>query len=381
MPLTAITPDRGVVVADDMCESDRAENYFFCRRCGGEMRLVIPHIGHRIKFFRHLPGGSCAYIGESHQHLEAKMFFYNKYKNDPNYERVEVEGVLEFDDNDGNHIKRIGDVVLYPKDKSVNPTVIEVQSYNISIDEIIARFDDWNDVHDNRGSYKFYKGMRNGKKTILYDHIKDIYNVLWVYVITNDIKKIPKWTMPLRYIYDGRLYVFFDGVLYDMRFDRGFHGYSRSIKYSNMIEIRDFDIFQKDVNKNSYYTRNVKKHFYISYFNDYITGDHGKISIMYTHSNKLLSKRDKMLSLAYTKVLSLRNRGVDVESLVYNELLKDVNCDDLECKKDNVKYDRNVYDLFDNGDRYKMFKNPNLHRSDFNRDDEIDRLFEKIRQM
>ena len=333
MSITSITHDHGVVIADDMDERDRAENYFFCRYCGGEMRLVIPHIGHRIKFFRHLPGESCIYGGESHQHLEAKMFFYNKYKDDPNYERVEVEGVLEFTDNDGNHIKRIGDIVLYPKDKSIRPTVIEVQSSNISSDEIIARFDDWNDIHDNRGKYKFYKGIRNGKKTSLYDRVKDMYNVLWVYVAIDGVKKIPKWTMSLRYIYGGKLYVFFDGVLYDMRFDRGSNGYSRVIKCSNMIEIRDFDIFQKDVTKNSYYTKNVNKHFYISYFNDYVTGDHGKVSIMYTHSNKLSSKRDKVLSLAYTKVLTLRSKGIDVESLVYNELLKEISRDNLKLKE------------------------------------------------
>lgn len=270
MTLTAIVPDHGVVIADDMCEGDRAENHFFCKYCGGELRLVLP--SHKIKHFRHLPGASCMYSGESYQHLEAKMFFYNKFLNDDNYKSVELEKVIHLNDVDGNSFMRIGDVVIYPKDESIRPTVIEVQHSNITNNEIMARFHDWNDIRRSRVKYEYYKSNRNGKKVMRQRNVYDSYNMLWVYVPGGN-NGIPKWSMSLRSIYGGKLYIFFNGLLYDARFYRSDYGYgySRNIEGSKTFEVIDFDILQKHVKLKNYYTNNIEKCFCISYFNDFRT--------------------------------------------------------------------------------------------------------------
>lgn len=188
MPITAKTRDADIVIAADLNESDRARGYFYCRYCGAEMKLVLPK-KNIVKHFRHVNKCDCPHSGESVAHLEAKMYFYNLYKDDTQY----CDVVMEESVGD-----RIGDVVLHPARATVRGVVIEIQNSGISPDEIGDRFDDWNGYG---------------------------YDMLWVVterVITIDddgyVARKPKWTKKLHQIYMGRVYQYIDGVVYAVHF-------------------------------------------------------------------------------------------------------------------------------------------------------------------
>lgn len=186
MSLTAVTCKDGairqmeVVFSPEMTNVDRKKKYYFCRGCFGEMRLRLPK--NRINHFAHLPGSSCGLAGESARHMEAKNYIYNVYKQDKRYQRVEMEHRLWNDE-------RIGDVVLYPENHEIPPTVVEIQNSLMGVDEINARFDDWNGTG---------------------------YSMLWI--LTDKVihpeedhareKVIPKWVRYLHKIYMGRVYVY-----------------------------------------------------------------------------------------------------------------------------------------------------------------------------
>lgn len=185
MTLTAKC-DGNVVYSIELGVEDQGNKYY-CVECGARMSLVIPR--KRIKHFRHYPGyGSGCLFGtnESEDHVNAKLFFYNKFKNNPNYERVELEKVIELEDGS----KRIGDVVLYPKNHKKIPTVIEVQRSNITRFEIHRRFIDWNSCG---------------------------YSMLWVVIPRG---RISIWERRLMDIYYGLVYVYQDNSVHCI-YDRG----------------------------------------------------------------------------------------------------------------------------------------------------------------
>lgn len=162
---------------------------YYCVGCGARMSLVLPY--NRVAHFRHYPGqmsDSCIIgTGETEEHVAAKLFFYNKYVNDPIYEKVELESILELDGGG----KRIGDVVLYPADHNVNPTVIEIQRSTITKFEIQERFHDWNS---------------HG------------YSMMWVVIPSSG--RVPAWVHYIKNIYFGALYVYVDGDIHIMHINK-----------------------------------------------------------------------------------------------------------------------------------------------------------------
>lgn len=188
MPITAKTQNADMVIAADLHESDRARGYYYCRFCGTEMKLVLPK-KNIVKHFRHVDKCDCAHSGESMAHLEAKMYFYNLYKDDPLYSKVSMEEIVG---------DRIGDIVLHHARANKRGIVIEIQNSVISTDEIGDRFDDWNGYG---------------------------YDMLWVVterVITIDddgyVARKPKWTKKLHQIFMGRVYQYIGGVVYAIHF-------------------------------------------------------------------------------------------------------------------------------------------------------------------
>jgi len=188
MPITAKTQNADMVIAADLHESDRASGYYYCRFCGAEMKLVLPK-KNIVKHFRHVDKCTCAHSGESMAHLEAKMYFYNLYKDNPLYASVSMEEIVG---------DRIGDIVLHHARTTKRDIVIEIQNSAISPDEIGERFDDWNGYG---------------------------YDMLWV--VTERVIKIdefgyvarkPKWTKKLHQIYMGRVYQYIDNAVYAIHF-------------------------------------------------------------------------------------------------------------------------------------------------------------------
>ena len=127
-----------------------------------------------------MPNSGCGLAGESMKHMEAKKWFFDLYKNDEKYRTVEIEHRLWNDE-------RIGDVVLYPKNIEIPPTVIEIQNSSISVDEINARFDDWN-------------GAEHSMLWVVTDNVIDPFS--------EDEIRAPAWVKLLHQIYMGRVYVY-----------------------------------------------------------------------------------------------------------------------------------------------------------------------------
>lgn len=183
MPLTSRTVDSDMVIASDLCDNDRAQNYYKCRFCGEDMVLVLPK-KNIVKHFRHVAKNDCPNSGESMMHLEAKKYFYDLYKHDSAYTGVSMEEVVG---------DRIGDVVLHTPNGKMN-IVIEIQNSSIPIEEIGDRFDDWNAAG---------------------------YSMIWVVtpnVINHEAEyseaRIPKWARALHKIYLGRVYIYSDNMVY-----------------------------------------------------------------------------------------------------------------------------------------------------------------------
>jgi len=180
MSLTAVMNNGDVVSSPEMMNADRKKKYYFCRNCLCEMRLKISK--NRINHFAHMPNASCGLAGESMLHMEAKNYIYNVYKNDKHYRTVEMEHRLWSDE-------RIGDVVLYPENTDILPTVIEIQNSSMTADEIDARFDDWN-------------GAGHAMLWIITD------KVIHTERDRDNEKSVPKWVRHLHKIYMGRVYVY-----------------------------------------------------------------------------------------------------------------------------------------------------------------------------
>jgi len=250
MPLTASSNEKDFVLACDMKENDRASKYYFCRHCGAEMRLVLPE-KNIINHFRHLSNNGCVLASESPKHLEAKQFFYDLYKNNPLYNNVELESSWNGLEHD-----RIGDVVLYPKERNVHPTVIEVQNSSISIDEINERFIDWN----------------------TFDLTPDgLYAMLWVLtdnvVIPNDPDieaRVPKWARLLHQIYMGRTYIYSDAAIYATHFHSvsrynewtGGAYYLKTTKYIESQKVINYNILQTNSGGGKYGDNRLISRFY-----------------------------------------------------------------------------------------------------------------------
>lgn len=177
MSLSAKNKNGDVVYSIGLAVKDQ-RNKYYCRGCGARMSLKLPY--NKVEHFAHYPGHSpCNYgVGETEEHLAAKKFFYNKYVNDPTYEKVELESEM-----DGG--ERRGDVVLYPADHNIKPTVIEVQKSTIPKLEIQDRFHDWN---------------RCG------------YSMMWVVIPSSN--KVPGWVHYIKDIYFGVLYVYKDDAIH-----------------------------------------------------------------------------------------------------------------------------------------------------------------------
>lgn len=189
MTITAKTMDSEEVIAIDLTEADREKGYYYCKHCGGEMKLVLPKKG-IINHFRHLHKGNCEYAGESMKHIEGKSFIYNHFKNNPIYKSIELEMVCG---------DRIGDVVLHPSNSQDRPVVVEIQNSPISTEEINRRFSDWN---------------RNG------------YDMLWI--VTDNIvhpdptdgeMRIAKWVRMLHTIYNKEVYIYSNGYIFSATFE------------------------------------------------------------------------------------------------------------------------------------------------------------------
>lgn len=137
MPLSAVTVDGKHVLASRLTEMDRQSKYYYCRACGQEMRLRIPHA--RVTHFFHKKNDGCAYGGESQYHLDAKQRIYDELSQ--RYEGVEMEKIIEIYGK-----TRIGDVVvpLSPSNIGKFGTVVEIQNSSISAEEIGSRIHDWN---------------------------------------------------------------------------------------------------------------------------------------------------------------------------------------------------------------------------------------------
>lgn len=250
MPLTAACNDKDIVFASDMYDSDRASNYYFCRHCGTEMRLVLP-TKDVIKHFRHTSVGDCVYESESMEHIEAKQFFYDIYKNNGLYDHVELESSWNGAEHD-----RIGDVVLYPKKRSVHPTVIEIQNSAISHEEIIDRFIDWN----------------------AFDLTSDgLYAMMWV--ITNNVVnpietsieiRVPRWARALHQIYMGRVYIYSNASVYAAHFDgatryntwTGTEYYLKTLKNMEVEKIKNYNILQTNSGGGKYGANRLISRFY-----------------------------------------------------------------------------------------------------------------------
>lgn len=232
MPLTATCDSNNIVFASNMHESDRATKYYYCRHCGAEMRVVLPKKS-IVKHFRHVSQGDCKYASESIKHLEAKQFFYDMYKSNRLYNKVEMES-----DWNGIEHNRIGDVVLYPKRNNVHPTVIEIQNSPISNEEIIDRFDDWN----------------------AFDFTPDgLYSMMWIITdnvvnpkMAGDDIKSPRWTRLLHKIYMGRIYIYSNMSVFAAHFNPvsrynnwiDYEYFLKSTKSLSIKEIKNFNILQ-----------------------------------------------------------------------------------------------------------------------------------------
>lgn len=193
MSLTAATNEQEIVYASVLCEDDRANDRYFCRQCGEVMRLVLPK-KHIIKHFRHRVYAGCS--PESLIHMEAKQCIYDLYKNDSQWASVEVESALY--DGYGDGPIRIGDVVLEkqrtPDRDNRNweepPVVIEIQNSAIEVDEIKARFRDWNNDSGDRV-------------------MEEPHHMMWV--LTGNViskKRLPEWVRFLFSLYGGILPVY-----------------------------------------------------------------------------------------------------------------------------------------------------------------------------
>ena len=136
MPLSAITPEDEFILANRLTDDDRESEYYYCRACGGEMRLRIGE--KRTTHFFHLHKGECAYGGESEDHLNAKQWIYDELMK--HYDGVEMEKIIDCDGE-----IRIGDVVVPVSSSNMAKygTVIEIQNSSISRDEIYKRMFDW----------------------------------------------------------------------------------------------------------------------------------------------------------------------------------------------------------------------------------------------
>lgn len=183
MPLTSRTVDSDMVIASNLCDTDRAQNYYKCRFCGEDMVLVLPKKS-IVKHFRHVTKNSCPNSGESMMHLEAKKYFYDLYKHDRTHPSVSMEEVVG---------DRIGDVVLHTPDGAMD-IVIEIQNSAIHIEEIWDRFDDWNAAG---------------------------YSMIWVVtpnIVNHEAEyseaRIPKWARTLHTIYLGRVYIYSENLIY-----------------------------------------------------------------------------------------------------------------------------------------------------------------------
>jgi competence CoiA-like predicted nuclease len=189
MSLTAMTKDEDVIYSPELTDDDRKKAFYFCRNCNVEMRLRIPK--NKITHFTHLPNDGCGLAGESALHMEAKKYFFDLYKNDDKYRTVEMERRLWNDE-------RIGDVVLYPENVEIHPTVIEVQNSPIGVDEIHQRFDDWNEAE---------------------------HAMLWILTanrinpFAEDEIRVPGWVKLLHRLYAGRVYVYHDNDIYAVHFE------------------------------------------------------------------------------------------------------------------------------------------------------------------
>lgn len=189
MSLTARKNNGDVVYSPEMTNDDRKKDFYFCRNCNSEMRLRIPK--NKVTHFAHMPNNGCGLSGESMVHMEAKKYFFDMYKNDGKYRSVEMERRLWNDE-------RIGDVVLYPKNVEVQPTVIEIQNSSISIDEIHQRFDDWN-------------GEDHAMLWIVTANVIDPF--------AEDEIRVPAWVKLLHRVYMGRVYVYHDSNIYAVHFE------------------------------------------------------------------------------------------------------------------------------------------------------------------
>lgn len=120
--------------------------------------------------------------------------------------------------------ERIGDVVLYPENHEIPPTVIEIQNSSMSVIELDERFDDWNGTG---------------------------YSMLWI--LTEKVihpeedhareKVIPKWVRHLHKIYMGRVYVYSDNNLYVVHLGNvsrynEYLGYEHNLKATRLIDVR-----------------------------------------------------------------------------------------------------------------------------------------------
>lgn len=221
MPLTAIKNDGDVVYSPEMTNANRKKDFYFCRNCHAEMRLRIPK--KKITHFAHLSKG-CGLAGESMQHMEAKKWIFDQYRNDKKYRSVEMERRLWNDE-------RIGDVVLYPKNIELHPTVIEIQNSSMSVAELHARFADWN-------------GEDHAMLWIVTRNVIDPF--------AEDEVRVPAWVKLLHRLFIGRVYVYHDNNIYAVHLESvtryndytGAEYYLKSTKTVNSRKVRKYDLLQ-----------------------------------------------------------------------------------------------------------------------------------------
>lgn len=234
MPLTARTVDSDMVIASDLYDNDRAQNYYKCRFCGEDMVLVLPK-KEIVKHFRHVVKSDCPNSGESMIHLEAKKYFYDLYKHDNTYTNASMEEIVG---------DRIGDVVLYTPNDVPN-IVIEVQNSSIPIEEIWDRFDDWNAAG---------------------------YSMIWV-VTQNVINpeaeyseaRIPKWARALHTMFFGRVYVYSDDNIFSAHLFPVYRDNEWTSGSRYCITIKDVEV--RKLNSSDMHNIN-NKHRCLTLFND-----------------------------------------------------------------------------------------------------------------